>query len=131
MLSTWELPEVAAVHYPGLESHAQHKLALAQQRKFGGIVSFSLREDTTEAALNVLRRTKLFKLAESLGGVKSLVSHPATMTHKTLPEAVRHEAGIPDSLIRLSVGLEAAEDLVADIANAIREAANCTIDATS
>ena len=126
-----ELPEVAAVHYPGLKSYPQHQLACAQQSKFGGIVSFSLHENTTEAALNVIRETKLFKLAESLGGVKSLVSHPATMTHKTLPEAVRHAAGIPDSLIRLSVGLEAAEDLVNDIATAIREASNSTIDATA
>lgn len=119
-----QLPQVAKVHYPGLRSHPQYHLGRAQQIKGGGIVSFSLKENTTEAALKVIAAFKLFKLAESLGGVKSLVSHPATMTHKTLPEAARHAAGIPDSLIRLSVGLEAADDLVDDIVTAVCAAAD-------
>jgi len=107
--------DVEEVFYPGLDSHKNHHIAEKQQNRFGGIVSFTLREDTTEAAKKFVTSTKLFKLAESLGGVKSLLCHPATMTHSSVPEKTRHEAGIKDSLIRLSVGIENADDLIDDI----------------
>jgi cystathionine beta-lyase len=111
-------PEVNKVFYPGLEKHSNHKIAKKQQKYFGGIVTFSLKEDTEEAANEFVTSTKLFKLAESLGGVKSLICHPATMTHKSIPSEIRHTAGVSDSLIRLSVGLEDKEDLIADLEQA-------------
>lgn len=107
--------EVAEVHYPGLKSHQNHEIARKQQSAFGGVVSFSLHEDTVEAAKTFVQKTKLFKLAESLGGVKSLLCHPATMTHKSTPDYVRRNAGIRDSLIRLSCGIEHPEDLIQDV----------------
>ena len=112
-------PLVDKVYYPGLKSHANHDIAKQQQKGFGGIVSFSLKKDTEAAALEFFTHTQYFKLAESLGGIKSLVSHPASMTHKTVPVEKRHAAGINDSLIRLSVGLEDAEDLIADLEQAL------------
>jgi cysteine-S-conjugate beta-lyase len=108
-------PLVNRVYYPGLASHANHAIAKKQAKAFGGIISFSLKEDTEKAAIDFIRSTKLFKLAESLGGIKSLVSHPATMTHKTIPAAQRLASGVCNSLIRLSVGLEDAEDLIGDL----------------
>jgi cystathionine beta-lyase len=111
-------PLVNRVYYPGLTSHANHAIAKKQARSFGGIISFSLKEDTEKAALDFIRGTKLFKLAESLGGIKSLVSHPATMTHKTIPAHRRLASGVCNSLIRLSVGLEDAEDLIMDLEDA-------------
>ena len=108
-------PEVDQVFYPGLESHPTHEIAKNQQKAFGGVVSFTLKEDTVENAINFVTSTQLFKLAESLGGVKSLLCHPAGMTHKGTPREIRHEAGIKDSLIRLSCGIEAAEDLINDL----------------
>jgi len=113
------LPEVDKVYYPGLESHPNHAIARQQAKGFGGIISFTLKNDTEEAALAFITKTKLFKLAESLGGVKSLLCHPATMTHKSIPVEKRRAAGVADSLIRLSVGLEESEDLIQDIAQAI------------
>lgn len=112
-------PEVDKVYYPGLKAHPNHHIALKQSKGFGGIVSFSLKEDTVDAAIAFATGTKLFKLAESLGGVKSLLSHPATMTHKSIPEEKRKSTGVQDSLIRLSVGLEETEDLVADLEQAL------------
>ena len=112
-------PAVDQVHYPGLASHKNHDIAARQQTGFGGMVSFTLKQDTEEAATTVVCGTHLFKLAESLGGVKSLLCHPATMTHKSIPVEQRRVAGVKDSLIRLSVGLEDAEDLVADLAQAL------------
>ncbi len=109
-------PAVDKVYYPGLSTHPNHKIAAKQQNGgFGGIVSFTLKEDTTEAAKSVVCGTQLFKLAESLGGVKSLLCHPATMTHKSIPTEKRRAAGVADSLIRLSVGLEDVFDLIKDI----------------
>jgi len=108
-------PAVDKVYYPGLKNHANHDVAAKQAKGFGGIVSFSLKEDTESAATQFVTSTQLFKLAESLGGVKSLVSHPASMTHKTIPTERRRSAGVVDSLIRLSVGLEEVEDLINDI----------------
>jgi cystathionine beta-lyase len=106
------------LYYPGLESHKNHDMAKKQQSAFGSVISFSLVDDTIEAAEAFVTSTKLFKLAESLGGVKSLVCHPAQMTHKSIPEEKRRAAGVSDSLIRLSVGLENAQDLIEDLQQA-------------
>ena len=113
-------PAIEHVYYPGLASHVNHDIAARQQQGgFGGVVSFTLRQDTVEAATTVVTATSLFKLAESLGGVKSLLCHPATMTHKSIPEEKRKAAGVADSLVRLSVGLEDADDLIQDINTAL------------
>lgn len=108
-------PAVDKVFYPGLSSHPNHHIARKQSKGFGGIVSFTLKEDTIDAAVSFVTSTKYFKLAESLGGIKSLISHSAQMTHKTIPAEKRKAAGVADSLIRLSVGLEEVEDLIADL----------------
>jgi cystathionine beta-lyase len=110
-------PEVDRVFYPGLPPHPNHDVAKRQSRGFGGIVSFTLKEDSLAAARRFVSSTELFKLAESLGGIKSLISHSAEMTHKTIPAEIRRAAGVNDSLIRLSVGLEEAEDLITDLRN--------------
>ena len=112
-------PAVDKVFYPGLKTHHNHDLAAKQQSGFGGIVTFTLKEDTEEAAKAFVCSTKYFKLAESLGGVKSLLCHPATMTHKSIPAEKRQTAGVADSLVRLSVGLEDVQDLIADIEQAL------------
>ena len=110
---------VQDVHFPGLESHKNHEIAKEQQNGlFGGIVSFTLKEDTVAAANEFVTSTNYFKLAESLGGVKSLLCHPPQMTHASVPRAQRLTAGIKDSLIRLSCGIEDAEDLIKDLENA-------------
>ena len=111
-------PSAHKVFYPGLASHPNHDIAKAQAKGFGGIVSFTLKEDSVEAATAFVTSTKYFKLAESLGGVKSLLCHPAQMTHKSIPEEKRKAAGVADSLIRLSVGLENIEDLIEDLEQA-------------
>ncbi|MBK7433521.1 MAG: PLP-dependent transferase [Chitinophagaceae bacterium] len=111
-------PAVGKVYYPGLKTHPNHEIAKKQSRGFGGIVSFILKNDTEAAATDLVTRTKYFKLAESLGGVKSLLCHPAQMTHKSIPAEKRRAAGVADSLVRLSVGLEEAEDLIADLEQA-------------
>lgn len=108
-------PDVAHVHYPGLDSHPQHELAAKQMKDFGAMVSFSLKDDSIEAAEKLMSKTRVFTLAESLGGVESLVSHPASMTHGSIPKEVREKAGLFDSLIRLSVGIEDADDLIDDL----------------
>ena len=112
-------PAVDKVFYPGLTSHPNHAIAARQAKGFGGIVSFTLKEDTEAAAIRLVTSTSLFKLAESLGGIKSLVSHPANMTHKSIPAERRRAAGVADSLVRLSIGLEDADDLVADLDKAL------------
>lgn len=112
-------PEVGAVYYPGLPNHRNHHIAAQQQKYFGGMVSFSLKNDHLEAAAQLVSGTRLFLLAESLGGAKSLACHPAQMTHKSIPAEKRRAAGVADSLIRLSVGLEDVEDLIADLAQAL------------
>ena len=111
-------PLVNRVYYPGLPSHPNHEIARKQAKDFGGVVSFTLKEDTEEAAIRFVTSTRLFKLAESLGGVKSLLCHPANMTHKSIPAEKRRASGVADSLIRLSVGLEEAEDLIHDLEQA-------------
>lgn len=112
-------PAVNKVYYPGLASHKNHAIARKQMNGFSGMVSFSLKTDTTEAAHAVVAKFKLFALAESLGGVESLVGHPASMTHASIPVDIRRKAGVVDSLIRLSVGIEDVEDLIADLENAL------------
>jgi cystathionine beta-lyase len=116
-------PVVDKVYYPGLKSHPNHDIAAKQQSGFGGVVSFTLKNDTEATARQVVCNTQLFKLAESLGGVKSLLCHPAQMTHKSIPVEKRHASGVADSLIRLSVGLEEAQDLIQDIEQALDKAA--------
>ena len=108
-------PAVDKVFYPGLPSHPNHRIAKRQSKGFGGIVSFTLKNDTEQAATDFVTNTTLFQLAESLGGIKSLLCHPARMTHKTIPAGKRRAAGVADSLVRLSVGLEETEDLIADL----------------
>ena len=108
-------PLVDRVFYPGLASHPNHAIAKQQAKGFGGIVSFTLKQNTEQAAIDFVTSTKLFLLAESLGGVKSLLCHPANMTHKSIPAEKRRAAGVADSLIRLSVGLEEVEDLINDL----------------
>ncbi|MCP4440696.1 MAG: cystathionine gamma-synthase [Aureispira sp.] len=111
--------KVANVYWPGFEDHPGHEVAKRQMRDFGGMVSFSLKYDTFEAAAMVLGNTHFFTCAESLGGVESLIGHPATMTHGSIPREQRLKVGITDSLIRLSVGVEDASDLVADLKHAL------------
>jgi len=115
-------PKVADVYYPGLESNPGHALAARQMSGFGGMVSFLLKDDSMEAAYRVLSGTSVFTLAESLGGVESLMNHPATMTHASIPAAERHAAGLHDALIRLSVGIESIDDLLADLESALGSA---------
>jgi cystathionine beta-lyase len=113
-------PEISAVYYPGLESHPNHALAKQQQPDgFGGIIAFVLNEDTVEAATQLATSLQYFKLAVSLGGGKSLVCHSASMTHTAIPAETRRAAGFADSLLRLSIGLEAADDLIIDLARAL------------
>jgi cystathionine gamma-lyase len=108
-------PQTDKVYYPGLESHPQHTLAKKQMSGFGGMLSFTLKEDTQESASRFMSRTKVFALAESLGGVESLISHPASMTHGSIPAEVRRKTGLKDSLIRVSVGIEDVDDLIEDL----------------
>ncbi len=112
-------PKVDRVLWVGFEDHPNHAIAKKQMRGFGGMISFVLKEDNMEAATNVLKNTKLFALAESLGGVESLIGHPASMTHGSIPREERIKNGLPDSLIRLSVGIEDADDLIEDLKLAI------------
>lgn len=112
-------PKVEKVNYPGFASHKGHEIAKKQMKKFGAMVSFSLKDDSLEAAHKVLSSTHLFSLAESLGGVESLIGHPASMTHGSIPLEERKKTGVVDSLIRLSVGIEDADDLIEDLKNAL------------
>jgi cystathionine beta-lyase/cystathionine gamma-synthase len=111
--------KVGKVYWCGFEDHPSYAIAKKQMRDFGGMISFTLKDDSIEAAKNVLTSTKLFALAESLGGVESLINHPASMTHASIPREKRIENGLTDGLIRLSVGIEDAEDLVEDLKEAI------------
>ena len=113
-------PQTKRVFYPGFEDHPNHEVAKKQMRYFGGMVSFTLNEDTTEGARKVLTGTHLFTLAESLGGVESLIGHPASMTHGSIPREERLKVGLTDSLIRLSIGVEDVEDLIEDLKGALR-----------
>jgi cystathionine gamma-lyase len=112
-------PKVDKVYWPGFESHRNHDVAKKQMRGFGGMISFTLKGNKIEDAKSVVSNTHLFSLAESLGGVESLIGHPATMTHASIPKEEREKSGVVDSLIRLSVGIEDAEDLVEDLKMAL------------
>jgi cystathionine gamma-lyase len=112
-------PKVGAVYYPGFKNHKGHKIAKKQMRMFGAMVSFDLKDNSMENANKVLTGTHLFSLAESLGGVESLIGHPASMTHASIPREQRISVGLTDSLIRLSVGVEDCDDLIADLAAAL------------
>ncbi|MFQ3182239.1 MAG: cystathionine beta-lyase [Polaribacter sp.] len=108
-------PKVGVVYYPGLEDHPSHAIAKKQMKDFGGMVSFSLKDESKEATFKFLKNTQVFTLAESLGGVESLVNHPVTMSHASIPEKERLKIGITEAIIRLSVGIEDEEDLLADL----------------
>jgi cystathionine beta-lyase/cystathionine gamma-synthase len=111
-------PKVKRVLYPGLASHPQHEVAKKQQQGFGAMISFDV--GSTEAARALLNHVKLCSLAESLGGVETLISHPATMTHASIPADVRQKIGIADGLVRVSVGIEDAADLIGDLETALK-----------
>lgn len=114
-----EHPKVGKVYYPGLADHQGHDIAKKQMRNFGAIVSFELASDNMDDVHEVLKRTHVFALAESLGGVESLMTHPSSMTHGSIPREERLKAGLKDGLIRLSVGIENVDDLIADLQEAI------------
>jgi cystathionine gamma-lyase len=112
-------PKISRVLYPGFETHPNHQVAKSQMKDFGGIVSFDLKDGLFESAKKILSGTKLFACAESLGGVESLIGHPASMTHASIPREDRIANGLTDSLIRLSVGIEDIDDLKSDLNQAI------------
>jgi cystathionine beta-lyase/cystathionine gamma-synthase len=114
-----EHPKVGLVRYPGLSGHPGHEIAARQMKDFGGMVAFELVDDSIEAARTVLENTDVFTLAESLGGVESLIEHPASMTHASIPAEERRKIGLTDSLVRLSVGVEEADDLADDLKGAL------------
>jgi len=113
--------KVDIVYWPGLESHKNHLIAKEQMNDFGGMISFSLKGDKLADALTLVKSLKIFTLAESLGGVESLVGHPVSMTHAAIPKVEREKSGVTDSLIRLSVGIEDVEDLLADLEKALEK----------
>ena len=113
-------PRVDKVYWPGFENHPNHKIAKRQMRGFGGMISFNFKGNKMEDALETVKRVTVFALAESLGGVESLIGHPVTMTHASIPKEEREKAGIVDSLIRLSVGIEDIEDLINDLEQALK-----------
>ncbi len=112
-------PRVGRVYWPGFVDHPNHEIARKQMRDFGGMLSFTLKDDSQEKATQLMESVRLFSLAESLGGVESLINHPASMTHASIPKEERIKSGLSDSLIRLSVGIEDADDLIADLDQAI------------
>lgn len=113
-------PAIMKVYWPGFSDHPGHVIAKSQMKDFGGMISFELKDESIEAAKKVLSGTKLFSLAESLGGVESLINHPASMTHASIPREERIKNGLSDTLIRLSVGIEDAGDLIDDLTQAIQ-----------
>ena len=112
-------PKIDKVYWPGFPTHPNHDVARKQMRGFGGMISFTMKGNHLEDALEVVKKVEIFALAESLGGVESLIGHPATMTHASIPKEVREKTGVVDSLIRLSVGIEDADDLIADLTQAL------------
>ena len=112
-------PKVDKVYWPGFETHPNHAIAKKQMRDFGGMISFTLVGNKIEDAHTIVKKVKIFALAESLGGVESLIGHPATMTHASIPKEEREKTGVVDSLIRLSVGIEDVEDLISDLTDAL------------
>jgi cystathionine gamma-lyase len=114
-------PKVGKVYWPGFTDHPNHAIAKKQMRDFGGMLSFTLKDDSTEKAFTFMKSVELFSLAESLGGVESLVNHPASMTHASIPKDERVKNGLVDSLIRLSIGVEDVEDLIEDLTQALQK----------
>jgi cystathionine beta-lyase len=114
-------PKIKHIYYPGLPEHPNHAVAAAQMRDFGGMLSFTLKEDTLDAARRFFAGLQIFSLAESLGGVESLANHPPSMTHASIPPAERAKLGITDSFVRLSVGVEDAQDLINDVLSALEK----------
>lgn len=112
-------PKISKVYWPGFPDHPNHEIAKKQMRDFGGMISIVLKDDSIENTFRVASSFKVFSLAESLGGVESLINHPATMTHASIPKAEREKAGVVDNLLRLSVGVEDVEDLIADLEQAL------------
>ena len=112
-------PGIDKVYWPGFQEHPNHEVARKQMKGFGGMISFTLKADSQEDAFRVMEKFRIFSLAESLGGVESLANHPATMTHASIPKEERLKVGLKDSLIRLSVGIEDAEDLIMDLEQAL------------
>jgi cystathionine gamma-lyase len=114
-------PKIGKVYWPGFTDHPNHIVAKNQMRDFGGMLSFTLKNDSVEKATLLMESVELFSLAESLGGVESLINHPASMTHASIPKEERMKGGLVDSLIRLSIGVEDAEDLIADLEQALKK----------
>ena len=112
-------PKVENVYWPGLKTHVNHHIAKSQMKDFGGMLSFTLKGNKLEDALNIVKQVKIFALAESLGGVESLIGHPVTMTHAAIPKESREKSGVIDGLIRLSIGIEDVEDLIEDLNQAL------------
>jgi cystathionine beta-lyase len=112
-------PKVGKVYWPGFEDHPNHEVAKKQMRDFGGMISFTLKSDSFQDASQLAQSLEVFSLAESLGGVESLVGHPASMTHASIPREERIKTGLVDSLLRLSVGIEDEEDLIDDLRQAL------------
>ena len=112
------VPQVDAIYWPGRKDHPNHLIAKKQMRKFGGMISFTLKNNSFDKAITLISATKLFKLAESLGGVESLISHPASMTHASIPKEEREKNNLSESLIRISIGIEEPEDLINDLKQA-------------
>jgi cystathionine beta-lyase/cystathionine gamma-synthase len=122
-VATWlsSQPAIEKVFYPGLADHPGHALAARQMKRFGGIVTVYLRENTRAAASRVCERLQLFALAESLGGVESLVNHSATMSHGAMPPELKQQLGVREGQLRLSIGIEHIDDILADLAQALAE----------
>ena len=112
-------PKIDKVYWPGFTTHPNHQVAAKQMRGFGGMISFTLKGNVLNDALDVVKKVEIFSLAESLGGVESLIGHPATMTHASIPKEEREKSGVVDSLIRLSVGVEDVDDLIDDLKQAL------------
>jgi cystathionine beta-lyase len=114
-------PKIGKVYWPGFSDHPNHAIAKKQMRDFGGMLSFTLKDDSLEKAFTLMKSVQLFSLAESLGGVESLINHPASMTHASIPKEERIKNGLVDSLIRLSIGIEDGEDLINDLQQALNQ----------
>jgi cystathionine gamma-lyase len=114
-------PKVGKVYWPGFSDHSGHAIAKKQMSDFGGMLSFTLKDDSLEKATKFMESVQLFSLAESLGGVESLINHPASMTHASIPKEERIKNGLSDSLIRLSIGVEDVEDLIEDLEQTLKQ----------
>jgi cystathionine beta-lyase len=114
-------PKIGKVYWPGFNDHPNHDVAKKQMKDFGGMLSFTLKDDSMTKATTLMESVNVFSLAESLGGVESLINHPASMTHASIPKEDRLKGGLVDSLIRLSIGVEDVEDLIDDLEQALKK----------